>query len=159
MDFIFVWRLFSFPCFQSLRLRILLVCLHIIVVVIIVPYSEWTAVAARSQLPKREHPWPMVLVHATRLVRNLSSAGTRARQELREEKDLVDCLVWIIRVGVKSGQFDDRVSLKKKKTFFWKVSINELIWSRNNLVCLFLRLIKRGKRRAFKYWVVLFLIV
>ncbi|KAK2566276.1 Catenin delta-2 [Acropora cervicornis] len=93
---------------QSLRLRILLVCLHIIVVVIIVPYSEWTAVAARSQLPKREHPWPMVLVHATRLVRNLASAGTRARQELREEKDLVDCLVWIIRVGVKSVQFDDR---------------------------------------------------
>lgn len=96
--------------FQSLRLRILLVCLHIIVIIVIVPYSEWTAVAARGQPPKRDQPWPAVLVHATRIVRNLSSAGTRARQELREEKDLVDCLVWIVRTGVKSEQFDNKVS-------------------------------------------------
>lgn len=156
MDFILVWRLFSSPFFQSLRLRILLVCLHIIVVVIIVAYSEWTAVAARSQLPKREHPWPMVLVHATRLVRNLSSAGTRARQELREEKDLVDCLVWIIRVGVKSGQFDDRVSLKKKKPL--SETFQLMNWSGLEAV-LFVGKIKCTKRRAFKYWVVLFLIV
>lgn len=43
-------------------------------------------------------------------MRNLSSAGTRARQELRDEKDLVDCLVWIIRIGVKSQHFDEKVS-------------------------------------------------
>ena len=96
--------------FQSLRLRILLVCLHIIVVIIIVPYSEWTAVAARGQPPVRTGPWAAVLVHATRLVRNLSSAGSRARQELRDEKDLVDCLVWITRVGVKNEQYDNKVS-------------------------------------------------
>lgn len=96
--------------FQSLRLRILLVCLHIIVIIIIIPYSEWTAVAARGQPPARTQPWAAVLVHATRLVRNLSSAGTRARQELRDEKDLVDCLVWITRVGVKNEQHDNRVS-------------------------------------------------
>lgn len=95
--------------FQSLRLRILLVCLHIIVVIIIVPYSEWTAVAARGQPPVRTGPWAAVLVHATRLVRNLSSAGSRARQELRDEKDLVDCLVWITRVGVKTEHYDNRV--------------------------------------------------
>ena len=96
--------------FQSLRLRILLVCLHIIVVIIIVPYSEWTAVAARGQPPVRTGPWAAVLVHATRLVRNLSSAGSRARQELRDEKDLVDCLVWITRVGVKNEHYDNKVS-------------------------------------------------
>lgn len=44
-------------------------------------------------------------------MRNLSSAGTRARQELRDEKDLVDCLVWIIRIGVKSQHFDEKVSV------------------------------------------------
>lgn len=93
---------------ESLRLRILLVCLHIIVLIIIIPYSEWTAAAARGQLPNRTQPWPAVLVHATRLVRNLSSAGTRARQELRDEKDLIDCLVWIIRIGVKSQHFDEK---------------------------------------------------
>lgn len=98
------------PCLsQSLRLRILLVCLHIIVILIIITYSEWTAVAARGQPPVRAEPWPAVLVHATRLVRNLSSAGTRARQELRDEKDLIDCLVWIVRVGVKSEQYDNKV--------------------------------------------------
>ena len=96
--------------FQSLRLRILLVCLHVIVIIIIIPYSVWTAVAARGQPPVRTRPWAAVLVHATRLVRNLSSAGTRARQELRDEKDLVDCLVWITRVGVKNEQHDNRVS-------------------------------------------------
>lgn len=85
-------------------------CLHIIVIIIIIPYSEWTAIAARGQAQARSQPWPAVLVHATRLVRNLSSAGTRARQELRNEKDLVDCLVWIIRVGVKSEQYDNKVS-------------------------------------------------
>ena len=102
----------NFVCFlfQSLRLRILLVCLHIIVIIIIIPYSEWTAVAARGQPPVRTQPWAAVLVHATRLVRNLSSAGTRARQELRDEKDLVDCLVWITRVGVKNENYDNRVS-------------------------------------------------
>ena len=99
--------------FQSLRLRILLVCLHIIVIIIIIPYSEWTAVAARGQPPVRTEPWAAVLVHATRLVRNLSSAGTRARQELRDEKDLVDCLVWITRVSVKSEHYDNRVSFTK----------------------------------------------
>ncbi|XP_058971580.2 lipoxygenase homology domain-containing protein 1 isoform X1 [Pocillopora verrucosa] len=93
---------------ESLRLRILLVCLHIIVILIIITYSEWTAVAARGQPPVRAEPWPAVLVHATRLVRNLSSAGTRARQELRDEKDLIDCLVWIVRVGVKSEQYDNK---------------------------------------------------
>lgn len=93
---------------ESLRLRILNVCLHIIVTLIIIPYSEWTVVAARNQPPEREQPWPAVLVHATRLVRNLSSAGTMARQELRDERDLVDCLVWIIRIGVKNGQFDNK---------------------------------------------------
>ena len=67
--------------------------------------------AARNQPPAREQPWPAVLVHATRLVRNLSSAGTMARQELRDERDLVDCLVWIIRIGVKNGQFDNKVRL------------------------------------------------
>ena len=103
-------RIFSF-FIQSLRLRILLVCLHIIVLIIIIPYSEWTAAAARGQLPNRTQPWPAVLVHATRLVRNLSSAGTRARQELRDEKDLIDCLVWIIRIGVKSQNFDEKVSV------------------------------------------------
>ena len=98
--------------FQSLRLRILLVCLHIIVIIII-PYSEWTAVAARGQPPVRTEPWAAVLVHATRLVRNLSSAGTRARQELRDKKDLVDCLVWITRVGVKNEHYNNRVSFTK----------------------------------------------
>ncbi|XP_022806964.1 lipoxygenase homology domain-containing protein 1-like isoform X2 [Stylophora pistillata] len=93
---------------ESLRLRILLVCLHIIVILIIITYSEWTAVAARGQPPLRSEPWPAVLVHATRLVRNLSSAGTRARQELRDEKDLIDCLVWIVRIGVKSEQYDNK---------------------------------------------------
>lgn len=44
-------------------------------------------------------------------MRNLSSAGTRARQELRDEKDLIDCLVWIIRIGVKSQNFDEKVSV------------------------------------------------
>ena len=44
-------------------------------------------------------------------MRNLSSAGTRARQELRDEKDLIDCLVWIIRIGVKSQHFDEKVSV------------------------------------------------
>lgn len=44
-------------------------------------------------------------------MRNLSSAGTRARQELRDEKDLIDCLVWIIRIGVKSQYFDEKVSV------------------------------------------------
>ncbi|XP_078368600.1 lipoxygenase homology domain-containing protein 1-like isoform X2 [Oculina patagonica] len=93
---------------ESLRLRILLVCLHIIVIIIIITYSEWTAIAARGQPPVRSEPWPAVLVHATRLVRNLSSAGTRARQELRDEKDLVDCLVWIIRVSIKNEQYDSK---------------------------------------------------
>ena len=106
----FIYVFFSF-FIQSLRLRILLVCLHIIVIIIIIPYSEWTAAAARGQLPNRAQPWPAVLVHATRLVRNLSSAGTRARQELRDEKDLIDCLVWIIRIGVKSQYFDEKVSV------------------------------------------------
>lgn len=100
-----------FFIFQSLRLRILLICLHIIVIIIIIPYSEWTALAAREQPPVRTEPWAAVLVHATRLVRNLSSAGTRSRQELRDEKDLVDCLVWITRVGVKNEQYDNKVSL------------------------------------------------
>ena len=44
-------------------------------------------------------------------MRNLSSAGTRARQELRDEKDLIDCLVWIIRIGVKNQHFDEKVSV------------------------------------------------
>ena len=44
-------------------------------------------------------------------MRNLSSAGTRARQELRDEKDLIDCLVWIIRIGVNSQNFDEKVSV------------------------------------------------
>lgn len=43
-------------------------------------------------------------------MRNLSSAGSRARQELRDEKDLVDCLVWITRVGVKNEHYDNKVS-------------------------------------------------
>ena len=96
--------------FQSLRLRILRVCLHVITIVIIIPYSEWTAAAARGKPPTRTQPWPAVLFYATRIVRNLSSADTRARQELRNEKDLVDCLVWITRVGVESKDFDNEVS-------------------------------------------------
>ena len=81
-----------------------------VVTIIIIAYSEWTLVAARGEAPVRTTPWPAVLVHATRLVRNLSSAGTRARQQLRDEKGLVDSLAWIIRIGVKSERFDNKVS-------------------------------------------------
>lgn len=55
-------------------------------------------------------------------MRNLSSAGTRARQELRDEKDLIDCLVWIIRIGVKSQNFDEKVSV----FFFQKLNKTKL---------------------------------
>ena len=55
-------------------------------------------------------------------MRNLSSAGTRARQELRDEKDLIDCLVWIIRIGVKSQNFDEKVSV----CFFQKLHKTKL---------------------------------
>lgn len=55
-------------------------------------------------------------------MRNLSSAGTRARQELRDEKDLIDCLVWIIRIGVKSQHFDEKVSV----FFFQKLNKTKL---------------------------------
>lgn len=55
-------------------------------------------------------------------MRNLSSAGTRARQELRDEKDLIDCLVWIIRIGVKSQNFDEKVSV----FFFQKLHKTQL---------------------------------
>ena len=94
---------------QALRIRILRLCLHLIVVLVILPYSSWNQTVARKDPPATKVTWPAVLVHATRIVRNLSGSSA-ARQELRAEEFLVDCLVWIIRVGVRTGDFNNKVS-------------------------------------------------
>lgn len=123
--------------YQSLRRRILLVCLHIIVIVIVIPHSGWTALAAQGQPPVRTQPWPEVFVYATRILRNLSSAGASARRKLRDEENLIDCLVWITRMDVKSEQFDNQVSQKESRLWIYGI----LTWKLFGLFVLNIKLL------------------
>ena len=84
-------------------------CLHILVIIILIPYSGWDKLKALREPTVRDREWSAVLEHVTRIIRNLSSAGTDARDYLREEEALIDCLVWIIRVSVKSRFYENRV--------------------------------------------------
>lgn len=80
-------------------------------IVIIKTFSRWDKTVAQRDPPKTDEQWSELLEHATRIVRNLSSAGAEARQDLRSEEHLIDCLVWIIRVGVRNKRYDDKVGI------------------------------------------------
>ncbi|EDO49843.1 predicted protein, partial [Nematostella vectensis] len=92
---------------QTLRLRILRLCLHMLVIIIIKTYSGWDRNVAQRDPPKMDGQWSELLRHATRIVRNLSSAGLQAREDMRNEEYLIDCLVWIIRTSVKNKNWND----------------------------------------------------
>ena len=87
----------------------LLECLHIFFVFILIPYSGWDKHIALRDPTVRDKQWSEVLEHVTRIIRNLSSAGSDARDYLREEEALIDCLVWIIRVSIKSKYYENKV--------------------------------------------------
>ncbi|XP_032223635.2 lipoxygenase homology domain-containing protein 1 isoform X2 [Nematostella vectensis] len=91
----------------TLRLRILRLCLHMLVIIIIKTYSGWDRNVAQRDPPKMDGQWSELLRHATRIVRNLSSAGLQAREDMRNEEYLIDCLVWIIRTSVKNKNWND----------------------------------------------------
>ncbi|KAK3753030.1 hypothetical protein QZH41_014996, partial [Actinostola sp. cb2023] len=94
---------------EILRIKILRLCLHLLVIIIIKIFSGWDKTLAQREPPKMDGQWSELLEHATRIVRNISSAGIDARDAMRNEEYLIDCLVWIIRVGVKNKRYEDKI--------------------------------------------------
>ena len=96
---------------QELKSKVLELCLVILVITIIIPYSGWTKEAAQSGRPIPQIKWSTVFRNASGILRNVSSAGAEARKEMRDCEGLVDSFVWIVRAPIGKNDVDNKVSL------------------------------------------------
>lgn len=82
---------------------------------VIVPASGWDPAADDAGDANDEGEgvqrvgWTPVLRNATGILRNLSSAGPRAREILRSTEGLVDALLRMLRAAVGNNEVDNKV--------------------------------------------------